>query len=97
LRSPAKRQNIVRMTPHTPSDPTEGALRAATELEPDDSRREATANLIDHATGLRQLTDILEEILAEAGDLIETRSPELVAEARAALRRNADSVARQAE
>ena len=97
MRSPANRQNIVPMTPQTPLAPTEGALRAATELERDDSRREATANLIDRATGLRQLTDILEEILAEAGDLIETRSPELVAEARAALRRNADPAARQAE
>jgi hypothetical protein len=85
------------MTPHTPSAPTDGALRAASELEHDDSRREATANVIDRASGLRELTDILEEIIAEAGDLIETRSPELVAEARAALRRSADSAARQAE
>ena len=85
------------MTRHTTSEPTEGALRAATELEHDDSRREATANLIDQTTGLREVTDILEEIIAEAGDLIETRSPELVAEARAALRRSADAAARQAE
>jgi hypothetical protein len=85
------------MTPHTPSAPTVGALRAAIELEQNDSRREATASLIDRATGLRELTEILEEIIAEAGDLIETRSPELVAEARAALRRSADPETRKAE
>ena len=68
------------MTPQIQSTPTEGALRAATELEQDASRRQATANLIDRATGLRELTEILEEIIAEAGDLIETRGPELVAE-----------------
>jgi hypothetical protein len=40
---------------------------------------------------------ILEAIIAQAGDLIEGRSPELVAEARAALRRYSDETARQAE
>ena len=85
------------MTPRTTFSPTEGALRAATELERDDSERDATANLIDRQTGLRELADILEEIIAEAGDLIESRSPELVAEAREALRRSADSTPRQAE
>ena len=85
------------MTTHTPSAPTTGAFRAATELEQDDSRREATANLIDRATGLRDLAEILEEIIAQAGDLIEMRSPELVAEARAALRRSADAETREAE
>jgi hypothetical protein len=78
------------MTPQTLSAPTVGALRAAIELEQDDSRREAIANLIDRTTGLRELTEILEEIIAEAGDLIETRSPELVVAARVALRRSAD-------
>ena len=68
------------MIPRTPSSPTEGALRAATEIETDSSRRQATANLIDRETGLRELSQILEEIIAEAGDLIESRSPELLAE-----------------
>jgi len=77
--------------------PTEGALRAATELEHDGSYREATANLIDRQTGLRELAEILEEIIAETGDLIEARSPELLAEARAALRRSVDSAPRRAE
>jgi hypothetical protein len=85
------------MAPKIESAPTEGALRAATELEQDASRREATANLIDRVTGLRELTEVLEEIIAEAGDLVETRSPELVAAARAALRRSAGPAARQAE
>ena len=85
------------MTQRTTLSPTEGALRAATELEPDGSHREATAIVIDRQSGLRELSDILEEIIAEAGDLIEARSPELVAEARAALRRSADSAPRQAE
>jgi hypothetical protein len=53
--------------------------------------------VIDRQTGLRELADILEEIIAETGDLIEGRSPELLAEARAALRRSADSTPRQAE
>ena len=87
----------MRMSERTTSSPTEGALRAATEIETDGSRREATANLIDRETGLRELSEILEEIIAEAGDLIEGRSPELLAEARAALRRSADSAPRQAE
>jgi hypothetical protein len=85
------------MTPRTTSSPTEGAFRAAIELEHDSSRREATANVIDRQTGLRQLAEILEEIIAETGDLIESRSPELLAEARAALRRSADSAPRKAE
>jgi hypothetical protein len=40
---------------------------------------------------------MLENIIAEAGDLIESRSPELVVQARAALRRYADEAPRQAE
>ena len=97
LHSPTDRRSIVPMTPRTISSATEGAVRAATELEPDASHREATANLIDRQTGLRELSEILEEIIAEAGDLIEGRSPELLAEARTALRRSADSTPRNAE
>jgi hypothetical protein len=87
----------MRMSTRTTSSATEGALRAATEIETDGSRREATANVIDRETGLRELSQLLEQIIAEAGDLIESRSPELLAEARAALRRSADSSPRQAE
>ena len=77
--------------------PTAGALRAAAQLQPDSSLIESAAELIDRETGLRHLMDIFETIIAEAGDLIERRSPELVAEARAALRRFNDGELRQAE
>jgi hypothetical protein len=40
---------------------------------------------------VREVLEILENIIAEAGALIESRSPELVAHARAALRRYADA------
>ena len=46
---------------------------------------------------MREVLDILENIIAEAGDLIESRSPELVAQARAALRHFSDEAPRQAE
>ena len=46
---------------------------------------------------MREILEILENIIAEAGDLIESRSPELVAGARAALRRYADDARRHAE
>jgi len=58
--SRANERKIVRMSERTTSSPTEGALRAATEIETDGSRREATANLIDRETGLRELSQILE-------------------------------------
>ena len=53
--------------------------------------------MIDRETGVRELAGMLENILAEAGDLIESRSPALVAQARAALRHYADEAPRQAE
>ena len=77
--------------------PTAGALRAAREIQPNPQLLESTAELIDRETGLRDLMDIFEDIIAQAGDLIETRSPELVAEARATLRRYHDESLRQAE
>jgi superfamily II DNA helicase RecQ len=46
---------------------------------------------------VREVLDILENIIVEAGDLIESRSPELAAAARAALRRYNDDFPRQAE
>jgi hypothetical protein len=45
---------------------------------------------------VREVLEILENIITQAGDLIESRSPELVAQARAALRRYADEAPRQA-
>ncbi|MCU1276365.1 MAG: hypothetical protein JWO48_3796 [Bryobacterales bacterium] len=77
--------------------PTAGARRAASQIEQDPSRRESTAELIDRETGLRELADVVEEIIAEAGDLVESRSPELVARARDVLRHSSDESPRQAE
>ena len=77
--------------------PTAGALRAARQIQPNSSAHETTAELIERETGLRELMDILEEMIAQSGDLIETRSPELIAQARAALRRYADGTPREAE
>jgi hypothetical protein len=72
-------------------------MRAAKRIEPNSSVVESTAELIDRETGLRELVEILESLLGEAGDLIEGRSPELVARARAALRHSSDEALRQAE
>ena len=86
------------MTPSVrKTKPTAGALRAASHIELDPSRRNATAELIDQETGVREVLEILENIIAEAGDLLESRSPELVAHDRAAVRRYADEDLRQAE
>jgi hypothetical protein len=77
--------------------PTAGAFRAASQLQPDSSLLESTAELIDRETGLRDLMDVVETIIAEAGDLIESRSPELIARSRATLRRYDDESLRQGE
>jgi len=69
-------------------------LRAARQIEHDASFVESTAEIIDRETGVRELVEILENIIAEAGDLIESRSPELVAQARAALRHFSDKAPR---
>jgi len=77
--------------------PTAGALRAARAIEQDTSLLNSLPELIDRETGVREVLEILEALIAEAGDLIESRSPELVAEARAVLRRYNDETPRQAE
>ena len=77
--------------------PTAGALRAARAIQPDTLLVESLAELIDRETGQQELLAILESILAQAGDLIESRSPELVAQAREALRRFGDETPPQAE
>ena len=84
------------MTPATKHEPTAGALRAAKQIH-NLSFLQSTAEIIDRETGVREVLEILENIVAEAGDLIESRSPELAAQARAALRRYADETPRQAE
>ena len=85
------------MMPATKHKPTDGALRAAKQIEHNPSFLQSTAETIDRETGVREVLEILEDIVSEAGDLIESRSPELVAKARAALRHYADEAPRQAE
>ena len=86
------------MTPRASQQvPTAGALRAAKAIQNHESHLTSLPELIDRETGVREILEILESILAQAGDLIESRSPELVAEARAALRRYSDEGPRQAE
>jgi hypothetical protein len=85
------------MTPARKHEPTAGARRAARAIERDASLLRSLPELIDRETGVREILELLENIIAEAGDLIESRSPELVAAARAALRRYADDAHRHAE
>ena len=98
LRLPAARRSIVAMTPSAMKHkPTAGALRAARAILLDTLLVESLAELVDRETGQHELLSILESILAQAGDLIESRSPELVAQAREALRRYGDETPPQAE
>jgi hypothetical protein len=86
------------MTPATRNvKPTAGALRAAKQIERNLSFIESTAEVIDRETGVRELVELLENIIAEAGDLIEGRSPELVAQANIMLQHYGDGSRRQAE
>ena len=71
------------MMPVTKHKPTDGALRAAKQIEHNPSFLQSTAETIDRETGMREVLEILETIVSEAGDLIERRTPELVAKARA--------------
>ena len=57
----------------------------------------ASTKIIDRETGVRELVEVLEDIISQAGDLIEGRSPELVAQSRALIRRFGDAAPRQAE
>jgi hypothetical protein len=77
--------------------PTAGALRASRAIQNDASLLKSLPELIDHETGVREILDILQSIIAQAGDLIESRSPELLAAARAALTRYNDEALGQAE
>ncbi len=79
----------------TVNKPSEAALRAARQIERNSSYVESVAEIIDRETGLRELVDVLEAIIAQAGDLIEGRSPELVMRARAALLYSADQAPRE--
>ena len=75
--------------------PTAGALRAAKAIQRDASLLQSLPEVIDRETGVREILEILQNIIEQAGDLIESRSPELVAAARAALTRyNAEALGR---
>ena len=86
------------MTTTAPSmNPTAGALRASRAIQHDASLLKSLPELIDRETGVREILELLQSIIAQAGDLIESRSPELVAAARAALTRYNDEALAQAE
>ena len=86
------------MKPSAPKmKPTAGALRAASAIEHDGSLLGSLPELIDRETGVREILEILQSIIAQAGDLIESRSPELVAAARAVRARYHDEALGQAE
>ena len=85
------------MTPAMKHESTAGALRAARAIERDASLLKSLPELIDRETGVREVLEILENIIAEAGDLIESRSPELVAQVRATLQHYGDEARRQSE
>jgi hypothetical protein len=72
-------------------------MRAARAIEQKLSLLTSLPELIDREIGVREVFELLENILSEAGDLIDSRSPELAAAARAALRRYHDDALRQAE
>ena len=77
--------------------PTAGARRAAKAIQRDAALFKSLPEVIDRETGVREILDILHSIISEAGDLIESRSPELVAAARAALTRYNDEALGEAE
>ena len=76
---------------------TDGAHRAAKQIEHNPSFLQSTAEIIDRETGVRELADILENIITGAGDLIESQSPRARRPSPRRLRRYADEAPRQAE
>ena len=85
------------MTPSVHKRTTAGARRAAKAIQDDSSNSASLPELIDRETGVCEIIGILESIIDQAGDLIENRSPELVAKARAALDRYSDDLPARAE
>jgi hypothetical protein len=76
---------------------TAGARRAARAIQEDSTLLRSVPEHIDRETGVREVLELLQSIIAQAGDLIESRSPELVAAARAVLTRYNDESIGQAE
>jgi hypothetical protein len=86
------------MTPRAQiQNPTAGALRAARAIQGNPGNLQSLPELIDRETGIREILEVLESIVAQSGDLIESRSPELLVAARAALKRYGDETPPQAE
>jgi hypothetical protein len=85
------------MTPRAHKGTTAGARRAAKAIQGEAANAASIPELIDRETGVREIIDILESIVDQAGDLIEQRSPELVVKARSALNRYSDDTPGQAE
>ena len=85
------------MTPRAQKTTTAGARRAANAIRDELSNGASVPELIDRESGVYEIIEILESIIDQAGDLIEQRSPELVAKARAALSRYSDDSPGQAE
>ena len=55
--------------------PTAGALRAASAIQRDPSLLKSLPELIDRETGVREILEILQSIIAEAGDLMKAAAP----------------------
>lgn len=85
------------MTPRAHKGTTAGARRAARAIQGESANAASFPALIDRETGVRELIEILESIIDQAGDLIEQRRPELVVKARSALNRYSDDAPGQAE
>ena len=86
------------MTPRAQEmKPTAGALRASKAIQQNGALLTSLPELINRETGVREIFEILQSIIAQAGDLIESRGPELVAAARAALTRYNDEALGEAE
>jgi hypothetical protein len=86
------------MTPRAQTlKPTAGAVRASNAIQQNTAPGKSLPEIIDHETGVREILEILQSIVEQAGDLVESRSPELLAAARAALARYHDEVLAEAE
>jgi hypothetical protein len=86
------------MTPRAQKlKPTAGAVRASQAIEQNAALLKSLPEIIDHETGVREILEILQSIVEQAGDLVESRSPELLAAARAALARYHDEAPAEAE
>jgi hypothetical protein len=77
--------------------PTAGAVRASKAIQQNAALLKSLPEIIDRETGVREILDILQSIVEQAGDLVESRSPELLEAARVALTRYNDEAIGEAE